>query len=180
MTQTFYQKAMKFAGEKHFNQKVPGTRSNYLLHISNVAMEVLMAYNAEKNFDINFAIQVAILHDTIEDTTADFAEVKNEFSEKIATAVQALTKNEELPSKEEQMMDSLNRINQLPKEVGLVKLADRITNLQAPPGYWDKQKIIKYHAEAKLIAKTLAGKNEYLNDRLERKIAEYQVYLGDI
>ena len=83
-------------------------------------------------------------------------------------------------SKEEQMMDSLNRINQLPKEVGLVKLADRITNLQAPPGYWDKQKIIKYHAEAKLIAKTLAGKNEYLNDRLERKIAEYQVYLGDI
>ena len=67
MTQELYQEAMSFAGEKHSEQLVPGTTSNYLLHISNVAMEVLIAYNYAKDFDIDFAIQIAILHDTLED-----------------------------------------------------------------------------------------------------------------
>ena len=174
MTQELYQEAMKFAGEKHKEQKVPGTNSNYLLHISNVAMEVLMAYHFESNFDINFAIQTAILHDTIEDTSADFVEIKNKFGEQIAIAVEALTKDERLPSKQERMMDSLTRINKLQKEVGLVKIADRITNLQTPPGHWSHDKIAKYCAEAKLISNFLSGKNEYLNKRLDLKIAEYE------
>lgn len=173
MTQDLYQKAMKFAGEKHSNQKVPGTKANYLLHISNVAMEVLMAYNIKPSFDLDFAIQVAILHDTIEDTTADFEEIKNEFNEEIAVAVQALTKNEKLTSKEERMKDSLSRINELRKEVGLVKLADRITNLQTPPEHWSKAKSLKYWEEAKLIVDKLKGKNSYLQKRLDRKIEEY-------
>ena len=36
MTQTLYQKVMKFAGEKHKDQKVPGTEANYLLYCSNM------------------------------------------------------------------------------------------------------------------------------------------------
>jgi len=174
MTQELYQEAMKFAGEKHSEQKVPGTNSNYLLHISNVAMEVLMAYDVDKKFDIDFAIQIAILHDTIEDTNTDFEEIKNKFGEAIAKAVQALTKDEELQSKQEKMIDSLNRINKLQKEVGLVKIADRITNLQTPPSHWSKDKIANYCVEAKLISRTLNDKNTYLNNRLDSKIAEYE------
>jgi (p)ppGpp synthase/HD superfamily hydrolase len=174
MTQELYQEAIKYAGEKHSEQKVSGTNSNYLLHVSNVAMEVLMAYNFDNGFDIDFAIQTAILHDTIEDTDADYEEIKNKFGEPIAEAVQALTKNEKLESKSEQMTDSLNRINKLQKEVGLVKIADRITNLQAPPKYWNAEKINEYCEEAKIISATLSGKNDYLNKRLESKIQEYE------
>ena len=174
MTQELYQKAMKFAGEKHSAQKVPGTNANYLLHISNVAMEVIYAYTYEKSFDIDFAIQIAILHDTIEDTDADFAEIKAKFGEQIAHGVQALTKNENLETKEERMLDSLDRINKLPKEIGLVKIADRITNLQPPPKHWSKDKVIKYCKEAKLIASHLKDKNAYLNQRLIKKIEEYE------
>ncbi|WP_378173239.1 HD domain-containing protein [Aquimarina sp. SS2-1] len=174
MTQELYQKAMKFAGEKHSTQKVPGTNSNYLLHISNVAMEILLSYNFDNCFDIDFAIQTAILHDTIEDTNTDFEEIKTEFGEQIAHAVQALTKNENLESKKKKMIDSLNRINKLPKEVGLVKIADRITNLQTPPEHWSKKKVIRYYEEAKLISKYLSNKNEYLNERLTKKIVEYE------
>ena len=174
MTQDLYQEALKFAGEKHSDQKVPGTNANYLLHISNVAMEVLMAYTIEKNFDIDFAIQIAILHDTIEDTSVDFEEIKNNFGESIAHAVQALTKDDKLPSKQEKMTDSLHRINKLQKEVGLVKIADRITNLQTPPSHWSNDKIARYCEEAKLISRTLSDKNSYLNKRLVSKIAEYQ------
>ena len=176
MTQEIYQKAIKFAGEKHSDQKVPGTNSNYLLHISNVAMEILMAYNAKSNFDIEYAIQVAILHDTIEDTETDFNEIKIEFGESIAVGVHALTKDKSLPSKKEQMIDSLNRINNLRKEVGMVKLADRITNLQAPPNYWSKEKTSNYLEEAKMLDRILKDKNECLNIRLKNKIEEYEIY----
>ena len=174
MTQELYQEAMKYAGEKHSEQKAPGTNSNYLLHVSNVAMEVLMAYNFDNEFDIDFALQTAILHDTIEDTEANYEEIKTKFGEPIAKAVQALTKDKKLKTKNEQMIDSLNRINELQKEVGLVKIADRITNLQSPPKYWNIDKITKYCEEAKMISKNLSGKNEYLNKRLESKIQEYE------
>ncbi len=178
MTQDLYQEALKFAGEKHSDQKVPGTNANYLLHISNVAMEVLMAYTIEKNFDIDFAIQTAILHDTIEDTSADFEAIKTNFGDPIANAVQALTKDEKLESKQERMTDSLHRINKLQKEVGLVKIADRITNLQTPPSHWSNDKIARYCEEAKLISRTLSDKNSYLNQRLDSKIAEYEQHIN--
>jgi (p)ppGpp synthase/HD superfamily hydrolase len=72
------------------------------------------------------------------------------------------------------MTDSLNRINKLQKEVGLVKLADRITNLQSPPNHWSNEKIKNYCKEAKLILNTLTNKNEYLSKRLKLKIDEYE------
>lgn len=176
MTQEIYQKAIRFAGEKHKNQKVPGTESNYLLHISNVAMEIILAHKENDNFDINYAVQLALLHDTLEDTDTKFTELVENFGEKIASGVQALSKNESLASKKEKMTDSLNRINELEKEVGIVKLADRITNLQEPPKHWGKDKIRNYLNEANLINKILNNKNEYLNIRLQTKIAEYKKY----
>ncbi len=180
MTQDLYQKAMKYAGDKHCNQKVPGTNSNYLLHISNVAMEVLVAYNHTPCFDLDFAIQVAILHDTIEDTTANYHEIKITFGAKIAEAVHALTKNENIISKKDRMIDSLSRIQLLSNEVGLVKLADRITNLQTPPDHWSHEKIYNYYNEAMLIATVLQDKNDYLNKRLIKKIRDYKQHTINI
>ncbi|WP_417886659.1 HD domain-containing protein [Zunongwangia sp.] len=174
MIQELYQKAMKFAREKHSAQTVPGTNANYLLHISNVAMEIFVAYTTNPNFDIDFAIQVTVLHDTLEDTTTDFKDLKTEFGKPIAEAVQALTKDNKLLSKTERMTDCLTRINALQKEVGLVKIADRITNLQSPPKHWSKDKITQYCKEAQQIALTLQNKNEYLHKRLITKIAAYQ------
>lgn len=178
MTQEIYQRVIKFAGEKHKDQKVPGTESNYLLHISNVAMEVIFAYQENDDFDINYAIQLAILHDTLEDTETETSELSEKFGEKVALGVEALTKNENLASKEERMLDSLNRINGLQKEVGIVKLADRITNLQEPPKHWGIDKIQNYLDEAKLISEMLNNKNKYLNNRLETKITEYKKHIS--
>jgi (p)ppGpp synthase/HD superfamily hydrolase len=176
MTQSLYQQAIKFAGEKHKNQQVPGTEANYLLHLSNVAMEVLLAYAHQDNFDVNYAVQLALLHDTLEDTETEFSELAEEFGEQLARGVEALTKNDKLASKEERMADSLRRIDQLEKEVGIVKLADRITNLQEPPPHWGKDKIRTYRTEAQRIHDRLKDKNEYLSKRLQLKIVEYRKY----
>ena len=175
-TQTLYQKAIKFAGEKHKDQLVPGSKSNYLLHLSNVAMEIIIASYNTNNFDIDFAIQVALLHDILEDTKTEFTDLESKFGFPVADAVHALTKKAHLP-KEQQMMDSLNRIKKLQSEVWAVKLADRITNLQSPPIHWNTEKKKKYLKQAKLILKELNGGNDYLAKRLETKIIEYNDYL---
>ncbi|WP_159023669.1 HD domain-containing protein [Formosa sp. L2A11] len=176
MIQELYQKAIQFAAEKHYNQNVPGSKANYVLHLSNVAMEVLMAHKACPDFDLAFALQLALLHDTIEDTDTRFVDLENIFGTHTAECVLALTKDSSILTKRERMLDSLNRINFLEKEVGLVKLADRITNLQQPPSTWCTDKITAYWEEAILINKQLENKNEYLNNRLQNKINEYIKY----
>ena len=176
MIQEQYQEAIKFAGEKHRDQLVPGSNANYLLHLSNVSMEILIAFQNESNFELATAVKLALLHDTLEDTNTTVAEIGNKFGSKIAEGVTALTKNEKLATKEEMMDDSLSRILNSYLEVRLVKIADRITNLQAPPSYWTKEKIKTYWLEAQKIYDKLNGKNKYLDQRLLSKITEYKEY----
>jgi guanosine-3',5'-bis(diphosphate) 3'-pyrophosphohydrolase len=102
--------------------------------------------------------------------------LEKEFGIDVATGVLALTKRAILP-KEDQMSDCISRIKQCKKEVWAVKLADRITNLQPPPSHWNKLKKAGYLLEANYILKELQGANEYLENRLARKIVEYQDYI---
>lgn len=177
-TQTLFQKAITFSALKHLEkqQTIPGTDLPYVVHLSNVAMEVIIAYYISTTFDLALAVQMALLHDTLEDTAATFEEIAEEFGPEIAQGVSALTKNEQLP-KSERMADSLNRIKALSKEVWVVKLADRITNLQEPPKHWSASKKQDYHQEALQILQHLKGANPYLEQRLKRKIAEYEKYI---
>ena len=77
--QTHYQKAIAFATYKHLekNQYIPGTILPYVVHLSNVAMEIFMAALNTENFNLEFAVQVALLHDAIEDTDTTYDEVEN-------------------------------------------------------------------------------------------------------
>lgn len=177
MLQDKIQKAMKFAAEHHADQKVPGTNANYMLHISNVLMEVLIAYQHGSDFDLELAAQMAVLHDVVEDTPVTSEEIRKEFGNRVAEGVLALSKNNSLSTKEEKIEDSLDRINQLYREAGIVKLADRITNLQKPPAFWNNDKRTYYLKEAELIAASLAGKHHYLEERIKTKIEEYRNYL---
>ena len=175
--QDIYQKAILFATAKHHNigQTVPGTDLPYLVHLSNVTMEIIFASQFSSDFDTGFAVQLALLHDTLEDTDTTFKELSSVFSPSVAEGVLALSKNKSLP-KQDQLSDSIERIKLHPKEVWSVKLADRITNLQQPPSHWPPAKISNYHAEAKFILNSLKGGNQYLEDRLEQKITEYKSY----
>jgi guanosine-3',5'-bis(diphosphate) 3'-pyrophosphohydrolase len=174
--QSLYQKAIAFAGEKHLDQKVPGTQSSYLVHLSNVAMETMIAAGHTDDFDLGYAVQVALLHDVLEDTSTTFDELKEAFGQKIVEAVLALSKNEDLEP-DLQIPDSLERIKLQPKEVWTVKLADRTSNLQPPPASWDNDKRIAYHKMAGTILLELKGGNAYLEQRLEEKILDYNQYI---
>jgi len=55
----------------------------------------------------------------------------------------------------------------------MIKLADRITNLQPPPEHWTAEMIERYKKGAELIHKELASASEYLGQRLRVKIDLY-------
>ncbi len=173
-----YTRTLLFAAKAHCNQKVPGAEANYTAHFTNVAMEVAYAVvnSPDSDIDGTFAIQVALLHDTIEDTDVEYADLVAEFGKKVADAVLTLTKNEDLPTKEAQMKDSLARIKENSAEARVVKMADRINNLQKPPHFWKTDKMKRYQAEARLILEELRGVNDFIENRLEKKIADYEQY----
>jgi (p)ppGpp synthase/HD superfamily hydrolase len=171
-----YNRALKFAATCHIHQKYPGSEWPYLLHINDVTMEIARSLFYEENVNADLAIQTALLHDVIEDTGTSFQDVFNNFGQEVADGVLALSKNQNLP-KNEQMMDSLNRILLQPKEIQMVKLADRISNLFDVPHYWSQEKIILYQKEAELIHLMLNGASLYLANRLNEKIISYQRFI---
>jgi guanosine-3',5'-bis(diphosphate) 3'-pyrophosphohydrolase len=175
--QTLYQDAIKFAASRHseIDQKVPGTNLPYIVHLCNVAMEIMITANFSKDFNLGLAIQVALLHDTVEDTKTTKDELLIIFGNSVAEGVLALTKDENLP-KDAQMLDCLSKIKKQNKEIWAVKLADRITNLQPPPSDWSDQKKLKYQDESRVILDELKYGNEYLAKRLLMKIEEYGSY----
>ena len=173
--QTLYQHAIKFAAMRHEEkkQKVKGTELPYVVHLSNVAMEIFVAARSTCDFNLAYAVQMSLLHDTIEDTATTFEEITEHFGEDIAVGVLALSKDDKLP-KGRQISDSLARIKKLPFEVWAVKLADRITNLQPPPKNWSVDKISQYLEDSVIILSELKDGNAYLAKRLEAKIGEYR------
>ena len=136
-------------------------------------MELMRALAVEPTAQPDLPIVCAILHDVIEDTSVTYEQVADAFGEAIAQGVQALTKNETLPTKAEQMDDSLARIKQQPREVWMVKLADRISNLGPPPSHWAPEKIGFYREEALKIHRELGEASGVLGDRLLARINAY-------
>lgn len=174
-TQDSYIKAYKFAANAHRGQTVPGTDIPYIMHLSFVCMEVIAALNSEPGRNENLAVQCALLHDVIEDADIPYQHVMDEFGSAVADGVLALSKDKKI-EKHLQMADSLQRIRRQPPEIWMVKLADRITNLQPPPSDWSKEKIERYKAEAVEILSVLGEASNFLSSRLREKINVYNSY----
>lgn len=173
--QNTFIKTLDYAATVHKGQEFPGKGYCYVVHFVQVAQEVmavLCSAGTELEVDCTLAVQCALLHDTIEDAGVTYDEIEDRFGKSVADGVMALTKNDHLP-KEAQMIDSIRRIQKQPREIWMVKLADRIVNLQEPPHYWNSEKIQAYKEEAKLILTELGAGCEALSKRLEDQILKY-------
>ena len=133
--------------------------------------------HADNRQNPDILVLCALLHDSIEDTSTSYEDINKVFGNDVANGVLSLTKDKDLPTKIEQMQDSINRIKKQPKAVWMVKLCDRITNLQPPPKHWNKEKIAKYQNEARFILEELGEASQFLAERLKMKIDAYDQYL---
>lgn len=143
--------AIFFAIRAHQGQKMKQPCDvDYSGHFFGVALTALNFIENE-NIDKDLVLEVALLHDVLEDTEVTFEELKNSFGDEVAQGVLVLTKDKILP-KELQMEDCLKRILALnKKEYAVVKLADRCFNTRGKVDSWSKEKQQDYFNEAKLI-----------------------------
>lgn len=178
---SIYKKCLAYALKAHKEQKTPEGLP-YSFHIVSVATEIINSLSQyHVNYDeANIAVACALLHDVNEDTDVEVSkELHVENIEAIIAGVLALTKDETLLTKQEQMKDSLLRLKLQPKCVQMVKLADRITNLAPAPDFWNRAKRQSYVDEAKTILEALKDSNSYLSSNLQKKIDDYEVEKND-
>ena len=135
-------------------------------------MEIIAALTVEETAHPDLAVQCALLHDVLEDTEVSKQKLDEEFGEEVADGVKALTKNNKI-KKANRLKDSIDRIKKQPHEVWMVKLADRISNLQPPPFDWTQAKIKAYWGSSKEIYASLKDASPYLGERLLKKIENY-------
>ena len=173
-----YKEVLAFALKAHGEQKTPEGLP-YSFHIVSVATEILNSLSQHRISyeEANVAISCALLHDVSEDTdtTIGTNSLNIPNIRTVLQGVWALTKNEKLPTKQEQMQDLLERLQIQPKCVQMVKLADRITNLAPAPLFWNRSKRRSYVKEAKMILDALKSANPYLAQKLQDKIDSYVV-----
>lgn len=193
-----YKKALLFAAQAHKGQRVPGNfrvdgpqaatealetapllvleEIPYVTHLVMVANHVLLAYHQQPTFDIDLALQCALLHDILEDTATPANQVEAHFGAAVLAGVEALTKNSGI-EKARQMPDSLERILAQPQEVAIVKMCDRTENLDKPPHYWKTEKRQAYLAEAQQIYQKLSPAHGAAAANLLQRIDAYRGYL---
>ncbi|HQO41191.1 MAG TPA: HD domain-containing protein [Spirochaetota bacterium] len=175
-SQELYSEALFVAAHAHKNQTIPGTDLPYIIHCVNVCNEVLNASILHEGTDTDLCVACAMLHDTIEDTDISADLIAEKFGEPVLAGICALTKNRELPESE-RIADSLKRIKEQPREIWMVKMADRIVNLATPPPHWTKDKIKAYRDEAITIHNSLKDADRKLAARLMKKIELYGAYI---
>jgi (p)ppGpp synthase/HD superfamily hydrolase len=166
-----YVAALRFAAERHRAQLVPGSELPYVVHVVTVAAELIAALAPGDDADL--AVCAALLHDTIEDTGTTRDELVAAFGARVADGVQALSKDK---AASDAMADSLQRIRTQPREIWMVKLADRIANLAPPPAAWSRDKCRAYREQAIAIADALGAASASLDERLRTRIASYAAY----
>ena len=119
-----WQRAAGFAARSHRNQMRKDGVTPYVAHPFRVAMTVRDVFGCADGA----AIAGALLHDTIEDTGADYDEIAEAFGAEVAGLVVAMTKDARLPeAQREAAYDA--QLAKADWRARLIKLADCYDNL---------------------------------------------------
>ncbi|MCG8908868.1 HD domain-containing protein [Pseudomonas sp. DP-17] len=172
--QDSYNDAWLFAASAHAGQTLTASTLPYAVHLAMVANEVMAADREAPIQRLAETVQIALLHDVLEDTPVPFDELQMRFGEFVAEGARHLSKvvnGEKLP-----FDIYLERLATGAPQYAIVKLCDRITNLLPPPSTWARSKIADYHAESQRILDALGHAHEPSAQRLRTKIDNYRRY----
>jgi guanosine-3',5'-bis(diphosphate) 3'-pyrophosphohydrolase len=120
-------KAVEFAVRHHGDQTRP-TGAPYAEHLLE-ALEVLVRGAGVTDPGI---LQAAVLHDVVEDTPCTIDDVRRAFGARVAEMVDWVTKPEPAAGVDRKAAKEayLSRLQDAPDDAVLVKLADRVSNVQ--------------------------------------------------
>ncbi len=143
-------RAYHFAARKHVDQRRKGEAAEpYVNHLTEVAELVAMATDGD--LDVVIA---AILHDTVEDTSATIEELRAAFGPRVAAMVAEVTDDKSLPKAARKALQIEHAAH---ASVGakIIKLADKTSNLRSmavsPPAGWPLERKTEYVAWAREV-----------------------------
>lgn len=152
------QKALDFASRHHANT----FRKNFPLPFISHPLDVLKRISRWKisHTDFDTMWVTAILHDTVEDTTATLAEIEREFGYTVMKMVRELTFDPSEGVVKEKYMESFANAR---VDILLIKIADRICNVY---DFLDTDAVYaaKYFDKAHVLWDTLLSRNKDITD----------------
>lgn len=171
-------KALRFAAEKHRNQRRKSAEAApYINHPIQVA-EILWRVAEVRDETLLVA---AILHDTIEDTATTQEEIELQFGADVLALVLEVTDDKSLPK---QMRKQL-QVEHAPHKTHsakLLKLADKISNvgdiISAPPKDWSVDHRREYLLWTEQVVDGLRGVNEELERQYDELLMQGKRSLG--
>lgn len=137
-------KALEFATKMHEGQVRKYTGEEYITHPVAVA-DIVEIYLDKKGYteeEIMMAIEVAILHDTVEDTVATMESVEGFFGPEIAKGVWFLTKTPNYVGNRKFRKELCEaRLREAPEIIRIIKTADMFHNSlsieEHDPKFWN-------------------------------------------
>lgn len=137
-------KALEFATKMHEGQVRKYTGEEYITHPVAVA-DIVEIYLDKKGYteeEIMMAIEVAILHDTVEDTVATMETVEGFFGPEIAKGVWFLTKTPDYVGNRKFRKELCEaRLREAPEIIRIIKTCDMFHNSlsieEHDPKFWN-------------------------------------------
>jgi (p)ppGpp synthase/HD superfamily hydrolase len=162
--------AYEFANACHGDQLRP-TGDPYERHLLE-AVEVLAEGAGILDRDLLVA---ALLHDVVEDTACTLERVRDRFGPGVAELVDWVTKTDppDGGDKEAARLDYLRRLAAAPREAVLVKLADRLSNVQRLDRHPRPEKRRSYYQETVEWILPLAAGVPFFHEQYARWASRY-------
>ncbi|QQS42782.1 MAG: bifunctional (p)ppGpp synthetase/guanosine-3',5'-bis(diphosphate) 3'-pyrophosphohydrolase [Acidobacteriota bacterium] len=170
--------AAHYAAHQHRTQKRKGLNEEpYIVHPLEVA-RLLSTIGGVHDPDVLIA---AILHDTIEDTSAEKEDILEMFGERVCEIVLEVTDDKSLPKAERKKLQE-EHAPHLSPEAKQLKMCDKISNisdiLENPPKDWPLERMIEYVDWGERVFAGLRGTNEDLERHFDELVERARRELG--
>ena len=158
--------AYNFSARFHIDQRRKGIKAEpYINHLTEVAH--LVAWATDGN-DPNL-VCAAVLHDTIEDTTAKYSDVLAAFGKEIADLVREVTDDKSIDKSDRKRLQ-VEHAGQISQRARIIKIADKTSNLrsiQHSPPDWPFDRKRRYFAWAKAVVNAARGCNDQVENAFD-------------
>ena len=165
-------RALEFAARKHSAQRRKGLAAEpYVNHLAEVALLLAVACGGRDPE----LVAAGLLHDTLEDTRTEAAELEREFGAGVLALVREVSDDKSLPREERKRLE-VERAGGRSARARMIKLADKTSNLRSllasPPVGWSRRRRLEYFRWAAQVAERCRGVSLALEAAFDRACRE--------
>ena len=152
-------KSLRFSADKHRNQRRKDEQASPYINHPIEVVDTLWRVGQVRQMP---TLVAAVLHDTIEDTSATPDEIRRMFGDEVLELVLEVTDDKSLPDKTRKQLQ-IEHAPFISDAAKQIKLADKICNVydlsHSPPKDWSQQRLKEYMDWTEKVVAGLQGAN---------------------